>query len=111
MGAIAEQLSKRKIDAMGAGQRMLHILKWSDTVIDKACGTAPHRDVTAFEAQTAHGIGAAFTAPQEYGGRAKRDRDDRSPTIFTVPVLIEGQFWARLAGVDQASVTIRVGQC
>jgi len=79
-------------------------------VIDKACGTAPHRDVTAFEAQTAHGIGAAFTAPQEYGGQAKRDRDDRSPGIFLVTVLMEAEFGARDIAVDQASVRIVVGE-
>ena len=76
---ISEHLSERKVDASSAGQRMLPVLKRRDTVIDKASGTAPHRDVTAFEAQTAHGIGAAFTAPQEYGRQAKRDGDDRSP--------------------------------
>src|ERR1700674_2013309 len=110
MAAKSEHLSERKIDAISASQRMLPVLKRSDTVIDKACGTAPHRDVTAFEAQTAHGIGAAFAAPQKYGGQAKRDGDDRSPGIFLVTVLMETEFGARDVAVDQASVRIVVGE-
>src|SRR5258708_26963886 len=110
MAMISEHLSEREIDAISAGQRMLPILKGSDTVIDKARGTAPHRDVTVFEAQTAHGIGAAFTAPQEYGVQAKRDGDDRSPGIFLVTVLMEAEFGARDIAVDQASVRIVVGE-
>src|SRR5260370_37826984 len=110
MGTKSEHLSERKIDAMRAGQQMLPVLKGRDTVIDQARGTAPHRDVTAFEAQTAHGIGAAFTAPQEYGGQAKRDGDDRSLGIFFVTGLMEAEFGARDVAVDQASVRIVVGE-
>src|SRR5258708_35283188 len=84
-GPRLEDLAERKIDASRAGQRMLPVLKGSDTVIDKACGTAPHRDVAAFEAQTAHGIGAAFTAPQEYGGQAQAKRDETRPGLLFVP--------------------------
>ena len=72
---------------------MLPVLERSDTVIDEAGGTAPHRNVTAFEAQAAHRIGAAFAAPQEYGRQAERNGDDRSPGILLVTVLMEARVW------------------
>src|SRR5216684_7569316 len=110
MATISEHLPERKVDASGAGQRMLPILKRSDSVIDEACGTAPHRDVTAFEPQPAHRIGAAFAAPQEYGRQAERDGDNRSPGILLVTVLMEAEFGARDVAVDQARVGIVVGK-
>src|SRR5712692_8229401 len=72
MPTASQHLSEGKIDASSPGQRMLPVLERRDAVIDEACGTAPHRDVTAFEVQAAHRIGAAFDAPQEYGGQAER---------------------------------------
>jgi len=47
------------------------IAERSDAMIDEASGTAPHYDVTAFEAQAPEGIGATFAAPQEYGRQAE----------------------------------------
>ena len=46
--------SEGEIDASGTGQRVLPVLERRDAVIDEACGTAPHHDVTAFEVQAAH---------------------------------------------------------
>ena len=48
MLTLSEHFPKGKIDPRGAGQRMLPLLERRNTVIDKACGTAPHRDVTRF---------------------------------------------------------------
>src|SRR6266852_2620044 len=110
MPTVSEHLSEGKIDASSAGQRVLPVLERSNAVIDEACGTAPHRDVTAFEAQATQWIGAAIAAPQEYGGQAERDRDDRSPGILLVTVLMEAEFGARAVAVDQASVGIVVGE-
>jgi hypothetical protein len=53
MPAISEHLSEGKIYASGAGQVMLPILERGDAVIDEACGTAPHRNVTVFKAESA----------------------------------------------------------
>src|SRR5688572_2606095 len=63
---VLEDLPESEVDASGAGQWMPSLLERSDTVIDEASGTAPYRNVTAFEAQAADRIGAAFPAPQEY---------------------------------------------
>ena len=60
---VSEHLSKSKIQASGARQRMLPVLERSDAVIYEACGTAPYRDVTTFDDQATHRIGAAFAAP------------------------------------------------
>src|SRR6266542_247368 len=89
---------------------MMPVLQKSDAVIDKARGTAPYRDVTAFEAQAAYRIRAAFTAPQEYSGQAERDGDDRSPGILFVTILVKAEFGACDVAVDQASVRIVVGK-
>ena len=74
---------------------MLPILERSDAVIDEARGTAPHRRRRRFRAQAAHRIGAALAAPQEYGGQAQRDGDDRRPGILLVTVLMEAELGAR----------------
>src|SRR2546425_805026 len=68
-----EDFPKGKIDASVAGQWMLPLLERSDAVINEASGTAPHHDITAFEREAAHRIGAAFTAPQEGSRQAKRN--------------------------------------
>jgi hypothetical protein len=60
-------LSECKIDASGAGQRVLAVLEQRDALINEARGAAPYHDVTAFEVRAAHRIGMAFAAPQEYG--------------------------------------------
>jgi hypothetical protein len=87
---------------------MLSVLERGHAVIDKACGTAPHRDVTAFEMQATHRIGTAFAAPQEYGRQAERDGDDRSPAILLVTVLMKTEFGTWDVAVDEASVGIVV---
>src|SRR5712691_8814514 len=110
MPTASEHLSKGKIDASGAGHWVLPVLERRDAVINETCGTAPHRDVAAFEGQAAHRIGAAFAAPQEYGRQAERDGDDRGPGILFVTVLMEAEFGARDVAVDQASVGIVVGE-
>src|SRR5712691_10847170 len=89
---------------------MLPIAERSDSMIGEASGTAPHHDVTAFEAQAAHWIGASFAAPQEYGRQAERNGDDRSPGILLVAVLVKAEFGARDIAIDQASVGIIVGE-
>src|SRR5437667_920388 len=108
MPAVSEHLPESKIDASGAGQRMPPLPERSDTVIDEASGTAPHRDVTAFEGQASYRIGAAFAAPQEYGRQAERNGDDRSPSILLVTVLMEAEFGASHIAIDQASIGIIV---
>src|SRR5262245_57823328 len=87
---------------------MMPIVERTDTVINEASGTAPYHDVTAFEAHTAHRIRATFAAPQEYCRQAKRNRDDRSPGIILVAVLMKAQFGAGDIVIDQASVGIIV---
>ena len=104
----SEHLSKGKVDAGAASQRMLPILERTDTVINESSGTAPHHDVTAFEAHTLYRIRATFATPEEYGRQAKRNRDDRSPGILLVAVLVKAQFGARAIAIDQASVGILV---
>ena len=108
--AESEHLSERKIDACGAGQGMLPVPERCDAVIDETCGTAPHGDITAFEAQAAHRIGAASSDPQENGRQAKRDGDDRGPSILLVTVLMEAEFSARDVAVDEAGVGIVAGE-
>src|SRR5260370_40096201 len=85
MPAISEHFSEGKVYASGAGQRMLPILDRGDAVIDEACWTAPHRNVTAFKAEPAHWIGAAFAAPQKYGGQAGRDSGQMGPRVVIRP--------------------------
>jgi hypothetical protein len=67
---VSAHLSEGKIDAIRAGQRMLPVLEGRDAAIDEACGTAPHHDVTAFETQAAHWIGAAFSAHKNTAGKS-----------------------------------------
>lgn len=64
--SLSEHFPKGKIDASGASQRMLPITERRYAVIDEACGTAPHHDISAFEAKAAHAIGATFAAPHKY---------------------------------------------
>src|SRR5262245_35269067 len=85
---------------------MLPGSKRSDAVIDEARGTAPHRDVTAFEAEATHGIGATFPAPEEYGGQAERNGNDWSPLIVLVAVLMKAELRAGYVTIDQARVRI-----
>src|SRR5439155_7487084 len=101
---VSEHFPEGKIDASGSGQRMPPLPERSDTVIDEASGTAPHRDVTAFEGQASYRIGAAFAAPQKYGRQAERNGDNRSPSILLVTVLMEAEFGASHIAIDQASV-------
>src|SRR5690349_14647630 len=101
-----EHLSEGQIDASGACQRMPPLPERSDTVIDESRGTAPHRNVTAFEAQSAYRIGAAFAAPQEYGRKAERNGNDRSPSILLVTILMEAELGASDIAIDQASIGI-----
>src|SRR5215471_2885966 len=89
---------------------MLPILEWGDTVIDEASGPTPHHGVTVFEVQAAHAIGATFAAPIEYGRQAERNRDDRSPSIILITVLVQAEFGAGAIPIDQARVGIIVGE-
>src|SRR2546427_585425 len=85
---------------------MLPVPERSDTVIDKTGGAAPHCDVAVFDPQAAHGILAAFAAPQKYRRQAERNRDDRGRRVFLVAILMEAQFGAGGITIDQASVRI-----
>jgi len=40
-------------------------------MIDEACGTTPHRNVTIFNTQPAHRIGAAFAAHKNTAGKPR----------------------------------------
>src|SRR6059036_2169823 len=85
---------------------MLPGLERSDTVIDKTGGAAPHCDVAVFDPQAAHGILAAFAAPQKYGRQAERDRNDRGRRVILVAILVKAQFGADDITIDQTSVRI-----
>ena len=50
----------------------------------------------------------AFAAPEEYGRQAERDRDDQSPGIFLITILMQAEFGARHIAIDQARVGIIV---
>ena len=89
---------------------MLSRAERAHTVIDEAGGTAPYRNVTAFETQAAHRIGAAFAAPKKDRRQTERDGDDRSPCIVLVAVPMQTQFGAHHVAVDQASVRIIIGE-
>ena len=61
-------LSKRKIDARIAGERVVSRFKRSNAMIHKARGAAPHGNIAAFKVQPTHRIGAALPTPQECRG-------------------------------------------
>ena len=64
---ISEDFSEGEMMRAAPVKRMLPLLERRDAVIDEACRTAPHHDVTTFEVHAAHRIGTVFAAPQEYG--------------------------------------------
>src|SRR5262245_26272606 len=110
MMTASEHLAESQIDTSSAGQRMLPFVERSHTVIDEAGGTAPDYDVTALEAQAAHWIGPAFTAPQEYARQTERNGYDGRPRIVLIAVLMQAEFGAGNIPIDQASIGIIVGE-
>src|SRR5262245_61652851 len=89
---------------------MLSRAERAHTMIDEAGGTAPYRNVTAFETQAAHRIRTAFAAPKKDRRQTERDGDDRSPCIVLIAVPMQTQFGPRHVAIDQASIGIIIGE-
>src|SRR5690242_9809582 len=85
---------------------MLRGFDWSDSVIDEARRTAPHHDVSLFQAHPPDGIRALFSAPQEHGWHAQRYGHYRRPGVVLVAILMEAELCARFVAIDQAGIGI-----
>ena len=68
---------------------MLPDLKRRDAVVDEACGTAPHHDVTAFEGEARTGSDRRWPPRKNTAGKPSEAAVNLWPDVISVTVLVK----------------------